>query len=58
MKVYNSQLPTGSSGYMILHIQKTKHNRYKIFQKKKDKLRGIYCETCKKFITPIRLVSK
>ena len=56
MKVDRSQLPSGSPAAMMLHIQKTKHSDYDILQGKKNKIRGIYCKTCKKFITPIVLV--
>ena len=57
-KVDISQLPKGAPYEMVQHIRKFNHSDLNILQNKKDKIRGIYCNTCKRFITSIVLVRK
>jgi len=44
---------------MEIHVEKTGHRRFKITgNKKREKIRGLYCVTCKKYVSVISFTKK
>lgn len=57
MKV--QQLVNNYSGVAMKHYSETCHGKFSFHGAgKREKMQGVYCKICKKFITPIRVVTK
>jgi len=43
---------------VLAHYEKEGHGAFKVYGGGKDKISGVYCKDCKRFITPIVVRNK